>query len=177
MRAADASAKAPLSPAVPSSQAHFVLVGSAAKPARPCGFYHDLSQFETTCETMEVTVNEGIRMSMTPAQARDLGRVIARARVRKGLSVRDLAAKAGVDKTWLSRIEQGRRESPAPDRLTRVAEILEIEPERIDRLTKGALNAALPGVQVYFRAKYGLTPEETAQIERYVKRYIGKGEA
>ena len=43
---------------------------------------------------------------------------------------------------------------------------------RIDRLTKGSVAESLPEVRTYFRAKYGLTPEQGEEIERYVARYI-----
>jgi len=169
-------AKAQLRSNLASSQARPGLVASeAAWWPNPCGFHYKVSDLWTMCETIEANVNEDTTMAMTPAQARKLGELIGRTRVRRGLSVRQLAAQAGVSKSWLSNIEQGPYyEAPAPDGLARVAEVLQIDPGRIDRLTKGSLNAALPDVHVYFRAKYGLTPEDAARIERYVRRYIDK---
>jgi len=111
-------------------------------------------------------------MSMTQAQAKQLGTLMAKARRRKGLSHRALALQLGVAYGWLSELEAGRFVDPAPDRLARLAEALDIEPARIDRITKGSMADSLPEVRTYFRAKYGLTPEESAQIERYVERYI-----
>ena len=114
-------------------------------------------------------------MKLTPAQAQALGRLIAAARQRKGLSVRQAAALLDVNKSWLSYLEQGRIiEAPAADRLARLSEILAIPPARIDRLTKGSVAASLPGVRAYFRAKYQLAPEEVERIARYVGRYIDK---
>jgi len=109
---------------------------------------------------------------MTPAQAKQLGSLIAKARTRKGLSYRALALQLGVAFGWLAELEAGRFVDPAPDRLARLAEALDIEPARIDRITKGSMADSLPEVRTYFRAKYGLTPEQSAQIEHYVKRYI-----
>lgn len=109
-------------------------------------------------------------MSMTPSQARQLGSIFAKARARKGVSLRDLAWQVGVHTSWLGRLEHGDFADPAPDRLARVAEELDIEPERIDRITKGAVADGLPGMRTYFRAKYDLTPEQIEQVERYVKR-------
>lgn len=111
-------------------------------------------------------------MSMTPSQAKQLGRLIAKARARKGLSYRVLALQLGVAFGWLSELEDGRFVDPAPDRLARLAEVLDIEPSKIDRITQGSMADSLPEVRTYFRAKYGLTPEQSAQIERYVQRYI-----
>lgn len=109
-------------------------------------------------------------MSMTTAQAAELGKIIASARRRHGLSLRALAEEAGVTKAWLGFLEQGRYTDPAPDRLARLAEVLAISPARIDRLTKGALSQGLPAPRAYFRAKYDLTPDQVAKVERYVER-------
>jgi transcriptional regulator with XRE-family HTH domain len=109
-------------------------------------------------------------MSMTPSQARQLGLLVAKARARKGMSLRDLSWKVGVHTSWLGRLEQGDFADPAPDRLARVAEELDIEPGRIDRLTKGSVADGLPGMRTYFRAKYDLTAEQIAQVERYIER-------
>lgn len=115
-------------------------------------------------------------MSMTEHQAKQLGQVIAKARLRKRLSLRELEAQLGVPRSWLGYVEQGRSLSVAPDRLARLAEALDIEPARIDRITKGSVAGSLPEVRTYFRAKYGLTDEQANQIERYVQRYIEPSE-
>lgn len=109
-------------------------------------------------------------MNLTPAQAKQLGTVIATARVRKGLSMRVLAAELGIKPTWLAELEAGHYLDPAPDRLAQLAEVLEIKPSRIDRLTKGAASEGLPELRTYFRAKYDLTPEEIEKVERYIER-------
>lgn len=109
-------------------------------------------------------------MGMTPSQAKQLGTVVARARARKGLSLRELATELGVATAWIGFLEQGRYVDPAPDRLARIAEVLDIEPGRIDRLTKGAMTAGLPAPRAYFRAKYDLSAEQAEQVERYIER-------
>jgi transcriptional regulator with XRE-family HTH domain len=108
---------------------------------------------------------------MTTAQAKQLGALVARARARKGLSLRDLAGQLGLARSWLGYLEQGRYVDPGPDRLARIAEALDLEPTQIDRITRGAVSDGLPDMRTYFRAKYALTPEQIAQIERYVERY------
>jgi transcriptional regulator with XRE-family HTH domain len=105
---------------------------------------------------------------MNDAQAVRLGRLLAQARRNKGLSLRAAAEIAGVEHIWLTRVEQGFFNQPAPERITRVAEALGIDPERIDRITKGHVSNSLPGVRTYFRAKYDLTAEEIDQIEHTV---------
>ncbi len=116
-------------------------------------------------------------MSMTNAQAKQLGTLIARARLRQNRSLRELAAALGVHSSWLGFLEQGRFLDPAPDRLARLAQALDIAPGRIDRITKGAVSEGLPDMRTYFRAKYDLTPEQAAQVERYVERLRRKDAA
>lgn len=109
-------------------------------------------------------------MSMTTTQAQRLGAVIAKARARKGLSVRALAAQAGVGYAWITNVEGGQYLAPAPARLARLAEALDIEPARLDRLMQGAVADSLPELPTYFRAKYRLTPDQIQKIERYIAR-------
>jgi len=105
---------------------------------------------------------------MTQAQAQRIGRMIAVARRNKGWSTRRLSLEAGVTHTWLFKLQQGEYLAPAPDRLTRIAEVLGIDPERFERIAKGHVSGSLPGVRTYFRAKYDLSAEEIDQIERTV---------
>jgi transcriptional regulator with XRE-family HTH domain len=102
---------------------------------------------------------------MTEVQARELGRLFKQARRTRKLSLRGLDELSGVSYGWLSRLERGRMITPAPSKLTRVAEVLGIAPERIDRITRGRVSRDLPTIRTYFRAKYQLTPQEITQIE------------
>jgi transcriptional regulator with XRE-family HTH domain len=113
-------------------------------------------------------------MGMTPTQAKQLGTVIAKARSKKGWSMLQLASRIGAPKSWVGFLEQGRFVDPAPDRLARIAELLDIKASRMDRLTQGAVSAGLPGLRTYFRAKYDLSPEQVKQVERYVRRLRSK---
>jgi transcriptional regulator with XRE-family HTH domain len=105
---------------------------------------------------------------MNDLQAVRLGRLLANARRHKGLSLRATAELAGVPFLWLSRVEHGTFNQPAPERLTRLAEVLDIDPERLDRVTKGHVSSSLPGVRTYFRSKFDLTADEIDRIERTV---------
>lgn len=110
---------------------------------------------------------------MTETQSKKLGELIARARTRRGMSTRQLATRVGVAYGWISGVEAGRFREPAANRVARIAEVLDIEPSRIDRLTKGSIAGGLPGMRTYFRAKYDLTPDQIGQIERYIDRLRG----
>jgi transcriptional regulator with XRE-family HTH domain len=102
---------------------------------------------------------------MTEVQARELGRLVKQARRAHGLSLRALDELTGVSYGWLSRLERAQMIAPAPSKLTKVAEVLGIAPERIDRITRGGISRDLPPIRTYFRAKYKLTPREITQIE------------
>lgn len=113
-------------------------------------------------------------MGISTAQARQLGRLIARARAKKGLSLRDLQQQVGIPRSWLGYLEQAGPVSVDPERLTRLAEALDIPPQRIDRITKGAITGNMPEPRVYFRAKFDLTADEAAEVERYIAGIQGR---
>jgi transcriptional regulator with XRE-family HTH domain len=114
-------------------------------------------------------------MSLTITQAQRLGALISKARQRKGVAQTALAAQLGVANGWLAGLEAGRFLDPSPERLARIAEALDIEPSRIDRITKGTVAGSLPGMRTYFRAKYDLSAEQIDRIERYINRLQGGG--
>jgi transcriptional regulator with XRE-family HTH domain len=102
---------------------------------------------------------------MTEEQARELGQLVKRARRTRKLSLRALDELTGVSYGWLGRLEHGQMSAPAPSKLTKVAEVLSIAPERIDLITRGRISRDLPPIRTYFRAKYQLAPHEITQIE------------
>jgi transcriptional regulator with XRE-family HTH domain len=107
---------------------------------------------------------------MTKEQAQRIGRMIAVARRNKGWSLRRLSVETGISHPWLISVERGEYSTPAPDRLIRIAEALNLDPERIERIVKGQISESLPGVRTYFRAKYDLSQEEIDQIEKTVNQ-------
>lgn len=102
---------------------------------------------------------------MTEVQARELGKLVKRTRRARKLSLRALDGLSGVSYGWLSRLERGLMVAPAPSKLTRVAEVLGIPPEQIDRITRGHVSGDLPPIRTYFRTKYRLSGQEITQIE------------
>ncbi len=111
-------------------------------------------------------------MALTAAKAKELGRIVARARAKKGLSTRKLEAQLGVSNVWITKLEAGAFVDPSPALLAKLAEALDIEPRRIDRLMPGVVADSLPGMRTYFRAKYDLAPDQVARIEQYIDRYV-----
>ena len=106
---------------------------------------------------------------MTKEQARQVGRMIATARKRKGWSLRRLSVETDISHPWLFKLEQGGNTTPTPEWLIRVTDVLGIDPDRINRIVNAHMAEHLPSVRTYFRAKYDLTPEEIAEIERTIQ--------
>jgi len=105
---------------------------------------------------------------MTDAQAKQLGRLIHEARIKRGWSLAQVMDATGIDSSWLNRMERGFYADPAPDRLAVLAEHLDIDPARIDRASRDHLADSLPSTRIYFRSKEKLSPEALDEIERAV---------
>lgn len=107
--------------------------------------------------------------NMTKKQAQRVGALIAAARSRKRLTLREMTQLTGIPTTTITRIEQGDYSLPGPEKLSRLAEALEIDPARIDRASGSYLARSLPSVQTYFRSKEKASPEEIVEIEAAVE--------
>jgi transcriptional regulator with XRE-family HTH domain len=106
---------------------------------------------------------------VTKEQAQRIGRMISTARRNKGWSLRRVSMETNISHSWLLKLERGDYVSPAPDKLTRLADALSIDPERIERIAKGQMSESLPGLRTYFRAKYDLSQGDIDEIERTVE--------
>ena len=96
-----------------------------------------------------------------------LGRYIERKRRALGLSIRGLAATAGIDASGLSRLERGRMGEPSPLYLQKLALALELDPSDL-YLEAGYTGVKqLPGLVPYLRAKYELPDEAVEQLSAY----------
>ena len=113
---------------------------------------------------------------MEPKQAAELGRLIRDRRNDLGLSVRQLAEKAGMNFATLSRIEQGQFAAPGPDKLARIAEALGISTADLFALADYTGPGDLPSFQPYLRSKYRDMPaaavdELSAAFEKIVRKH------
>lgn len=107
---------------------------------------------------------------MTEKQLKSLGELIAKARNKHGVSLRQLAEQIDADSSWIQRVEQGLVKEPSPERLAELIDVLDLNAARMDRVSGGYIKQGLVGSRSYFRAKYDLTPEQTEQIEDEIKK-------
>lgn len=111
---------------------------------------------------------------MTDQQARKLGRLVRDARRKKGMSLLAFMEQTGLDYSWLNRLERGLYMAPNPVHLARVAEALDIDPARIDKVSADHLADSLPSVRTYFRSKTKATPEQLDAIEAVLREIHGE---
>lgn len=101
------------------------------------------------------------------ADTHQLGEYVRRARLKRKLSIRQLAAAAHVDFSWLARLERGLYSSPDPRHLRQLARVLAVGPTDLYALAGYEGGETLPGFAPYLRAKYDLPPEAIAQLEAH----------
>ena len=96
-------------------------------------------------------------------------------RIERGLSFRVLGAMADVDPGTIVRLEQGEFASPAPDKLARIADALDLPLEDVYAIAEYAAPKQLPTLKPYLRTKYPALNDESAdQIEAYAQRLARK---
>lgn len=83
---------------------------------------------------------------------------------------RELAAEAGVDSAYISRLEKGFYQSPRPDKLRGIAKALGIPLSDLFAMAD-YVTYDLPNFGPYLRAKYGNLPEEAVTaLDAYFDR-------
>jgi transcriptional regulator with XRE-family HTH domain len=114
---------------------------------------------------------------MRDVQAKQLGRLIAAARKKKRLSLRQVEARTGIPFAWLAELERGEKQRPAPDRLGLIIEVLDMPVKPVDQLVGGPLGAQMSDWRLALRLNYGLTPEETQRVEDFVTALLRERKA
>jgi len=112
---------------------------------------------------------------------RELGRLVRASRRERGLSIRQCAALAGVDATWLSRLERGDYGSPHPRHLRALACALRLELTELYHAAGYQGGESLPKLEPYLRAKYDLPEDAVEQLAAHFellanKHRIGRGD-
>jgi transcriptional regulator with XRE-family HTH domain len=113
----------------------------------------------------------GAPNGMNPEQAKELGRKLRARRDELGLSVRDLERLTDVDNGTIVRIEQGAFAAPAPDKLSRIAEALNLSLADVFALAEYSAPSELPSFSPYLRSKYRDLPAPAVEeLERSFRR-------
>jgi transcriptional regulator with XRE-family HTH domain len=93
-----------------------------------------------------------------------LGETIRDTRLSLGLTLRQAAAAVGMAHSSLARLESGQHESTSPDRLQRLARLLEIDARDLFALAGIEAPEGLPSFAPYLRAKYGMREDLIQQL-------------
>ena len=104
---------------------------------------------------------------MTPEQAKQLSRMLRSKREAAGLSVNEVARRAGVDAGSVSRIERGQIPSPTARTLLALGEVLDIPASDLFTVAPWATPEELPTIRPYLRTKYHLPDDAMQEIERH----------
>lgn len=108
---------------------------------------------------------------MDDEQAQELGRRLRERREQLDLSIRELAERTDVNHSTIVRLEQGSIEAPAPDKLSRIAEVLGFSLADIYALADYGVPNDLPTFRPYLRTKYRDLPAPAVEeLERSFKR-------
>jgi len=106
------------------------------------------------------------------------GRVLRELRRSRGISQRNLAAKVGVDFSYISKIENDRLPPPAADTIVKICNALEVSPDsllalsgKIPKELKEAIGSSPAAMQFIRSAQsMGLTEEEWKKLTKQLKR-------
>lgn len=104
---------------------------------------------------------------MNETQRVQLGQYVQQQRQALGLSIRGLAATAGLDASGLSRLERGRMGDPSLSYLHKLSRGLQVDPTDLYLIAGYTEGHELPGFAPYLRAKYELPPEAVEQLSAY----------
>ena len=105
---------------------------------------------------------------MPSSNLQQLSDILRRRRLGAGMTVRDLAERAGLVPSTVSRLETGQIAEPRPTHLQKLAQALSIDVEELYAEAGYLQPGALPELRPYLRVKYGLSDEAASRIEGYV---------
>lgn len=97
---------------------------------------------------------------MTPEQAIVFGTKLREARDAFPLTLRALSELTGIDNGLLSRIESGAIQNPNPEKLTRIAEAMNLQLADVYAWAHYTVPSQLPNPGPYLRTKFREVPED-----------------
>jgi HTH-type transcriptional regulator, competence development regulator len=109
------------------------------------------------------------------------GALVRRERVAKEIGLREMAKMIGVSPTYLSKIERGDFDPPAEDKVRKIAEIIDRDPDELLALA-GRVASDLTDIirqrpremADFLRTAKGLTGEEMVRLARQAQRAKAK---
>lgn len=101
-----------------------------------------------------------------------LGAYLREQREAAGYSLRQVAQLAGVQHTYLFRIENDTYTNPQPEYLQRIADVLELDVGELYAFL--GMRPKLPEPRIYFRKAYGVSATEADEIVRMLDERYGK---
>jgi transcriptional regulator with XRE-family HTH domain len=104
-------------------------------------------------------------------KAKALGELLATQRTERGYSIRQLAAKAEIDKSTLARLEQAKLLAPQTHTLRALAQALEMPVSDVFTAAGWLSKDELPSFRPYMRAKFKDLDEDAIEdLVRYAER-------
>lgn len=88
-----------------------------------------------------------------------LGDLLKSRREAAGLNLTRMAARLGISRPYLARLESGEHKRPSPRLLASVIKNLDVRPEDLYAITGYIPSTELPGLRAYLRAKHPDWPE------------------
>ncbi|MBV9869340.1 MAG: helix-turn-helix domain-containing protein [Frankiaceae bacterium] len=116
-----------------------------------------------------------MRTSLSGEKAKALAELLSSQRLKRGYSIRQLAANAGVPAATVLRLERGELRAPQADTLRAVAAALGLSISDVFTTADWLPKSELPSFRPYMRAKYGALPDEgVAELQAYLDQLAAK---
>jgi transcriptional regulator with XRE-family HTH domain len=97
-----------------------------------------------------------------------LGQYLEQARQEAGMSLRQLAASAGIPPTSVNRLLKDEVDEPRPEHLMGLAQALDVRASDLFLLAGLPIPKELPSVDAMLRAEYGLSEQGLAEAKRHI---------
>lgn len=105
---------------------------------------------------------------MNERQAKEFGALLRKRREKLGLSTHELAKRADIPQPTILRLEQGRFAAPRPDKLARLADVLDLNLSDLYARVGYLAPNELPSFEAYLIAKYPAMPKRAkAELARH----------
>lgn len=105
--------------------------------------------------------------------AHPLSTYVTKHRVQQKMSIRGLAAKAGLDSGALTRLEHGETRTPTPETLRALAEALDVPLSDLYAVAGHVVPYDLPSLVPYLQTRYGELPDTAlAEASAYLEHLI-----